>query len=153
MANPIAFPSTTAHISLPLLFSGQAQKEPFINHAFSTIDALLTGVVDDSLTTPPASPVEGSRYRVLANGTDEWQGHDDEIAIHVGGAWEFVPPHEGMSLFDTTARTSFFFASGWHAAIEPSLPTGGSVIDSEARAALSLLIEALQTAGIFVRPT
>ncbi len=152
MANPIAFPSTTTHLSFPLLFSGQAQKEPFINHAFSAIDALLTGVVNDSLATPPGSPVEGSRYRVLANGTDEWLSHDDEIAIHVGGAWEFVVPHEGMSIFDSTARTSYFFANGWQAAIEPPLPTGGSVVDSEARAAVSLLIEALRTSGIFVSP-
>ena len=152
MANPIAFPSTTVHLSFPLLFSGQAQKEPFINHAFSAIDALLTGVVNDSLSTPPSNPTEGSRYRIVDNATDELLGHDNDIAFQVGGAWEFVTPQEGMSIFDATARTSYFFAGVWETATEPSLPTGGSVVDSEARAALGILIEALRTAGIFVKP-
>ena len=149
MANPIAFPSTTTHMDLPLLFAGQAQKEPFINHAFSAIDALLTGVVDDSLATPPAEPSEGTRYRILANPTGDWAGHDAEIAIRIGGDWTFVTPHQGMSVFDATARTSFFFDSDWVAAFEPPAPSGGTVVDSEARAALSLLIDALKTAGIF----
>lgn len=151
MANPIAFPSTTAHVTLPLLFAGQAQKEPFINHAFSAIDALLTGVVDDSLATPPSDPAEGSRYRILENAVAEWLGHDDEIAIRIGGAWEFVVAYEGMSVFDTTARTSLYFATEWLAATQPPTPSGGNVVDSEARAALELLIEALKTAGIFER--
>ena len=152
MASPIAFPSMTTHINLPLLFAGQAQKEPFINHAFSAIDALLAGVVDDSLATAPADPIEGSRYRILANATGEWAGHDAEIAIRIGGAWTFITPHQGMSVFDATARTTYFFASDWVAASEPQAPTGGSVVDSEARATLSLLIDALKTAGIFANP-
>lgn len=152
MANSIAFPSTTAHLGLPLLFTGQAQKEPFINHTITAIDALLTGVIDASLTSPPSGPVEGSRYRVLANGTDDWLGHDDEIAIHLGGAWQFIGPHEGMKIFDSAARTSYFYASEWQAAAEPSPASGGNVIDTEARAALTGLIDALRTAGIFAKP-
>jgi len=152
MASPIAFPSTTTRLSLPLLFAGQAQKEPFINHAFSAIDALLTGVVDNSLVSPPSSASEGACYRILENATGEWLGHDDEIAIFIGGAWAFVAPHNGLTIFDKNARTSLYFAESWVSATEPSAPTGGSVIDSEARAALAALIEALKTAGIFVKP-
>ena len=152
MANPIEFPSTTAHLSLPLLFTGQAQKEPFINHAFSAIDALLTGVVDDSLATPPSDPIEGTRFRILENATSDWQGHGGEIALRVGSAWEFISPFNGMRIFDVTSRVFYFFSSDWQAAVEPSAPTGGTVVDSEARAVLEILIEALKTAGIFVRP-
>jgi hypothetical protein len=137
---------------LPLLFAGQAQKEPFINHALSAIDALLTGVIDDSLASPPGSPPEGARYRVLENASGEWQGHEDKIAMFIGGAWEFVAPHDGLSIFDVSARTSLYFAGSWVSAAEPSAPSGGSVIDSEARAALVALIEALKTTGIFVKP-
>lgn len=151
MANPIAFPSTTTHLTLPLLFVGQAQKEPFINHAFSAIDALLTGVIDDSLATPPSDASEGSRYRILDNAVGEWLGHDGEIAIQIGGAWEYIVPQEGMSIFDSAARKSLFFASEWLDANEPPAPTGGSVVDSEAREVLELLIDALKTAGVFAR--
>lgn len=153
MANPIAFPSTTARLSLPLLFVGQAQKEPFINHAFSLVDALLAGQVGDSLETPPSDPTEGSSYRILENATGEWTGHDHEIALRIGGAWEFVSPSDGMMTFDQTAGVRLLFAGGWQAAAEPSTPSGGATIDLEARSAISALIEALRAAGIFRNST
>ncbi|UAB78312.1 DUF2793 domain-containing protein [Erythrobacter sp. SCSIO 43205] len=109
-------------------------------------------MIDDSLATPPSEPIEGSRYRILDNATDEWQGRDGAIAIHVGGAWEYIAAQEGMSVFDTSARTTYFFTDTWTAAVTPAAPSGGSVIDVEARAVLASLIEALETAGIFERP-
>ena len=109
MANPIAFPSTTNRLSLPLLFAGQAQKEPFINHALSAIDALLTGVIDDSLASPPGSPPEGARYRVLENASGEWQGKAGGYGIQ-GYAGAFVVSLNGsytgvvgLPLFETRA--------------------------------------------------
>lgn len=149
MADPIVFPSTTANYSLPLLFAGQAQKEPFINHAFSLVDALIQTAVLDSLDTPPSSAADGESYRVLANASGEWSGRDDNIAIRVGGAWEFISPANGMTLFDRNAEVELRFNGGWQSAAEPAAPTGGSTIDSEARAVIESLIEALRTAGLF----
>lgn len=128
---------------------GQAQKEPFINHAFSLIDALIQTGVIDSLDTPPGDPVDGASFRVLANASGEWSGRDDDIAIWIGEAWEFIPPAKGMTVFDQMAEVELRFNRGWQSAAEPAAPTGGSTIDTEARAAIESLIEALRTAGVF----
>lgn len=153
MPEPIVFPSTTSHLSLPLLFAGQAQKEPFINQALSVIDALMFGTVNDSLSVPPIEPPAGSSFRILANATAEWSGHDDEIALWIGNAWEFVPPREGATIFDQTAAIRLRFAGAWETATEPTEPTGGTTVDVEARATIAALIGALRTAGIFENPS
>jgi hypothetical protein len=129
--------------------AGQAQKEPFINHALTVIDALFQGVVTDSLTSPPLSPVEGASYRVLEGATGDWSTHVDDIAVRVGGTWEFISPQDGMAIFDRSAGNSLRFSGGWQSAIEPDVPTGGGTVDNEARAAISSLIAALRTAGVF----
>lgn len=149
MADPIFFPSVTSNLSLPLLIPGQAQKEPFINHALSVVDALFGGVVVDSLNAPPASPQDGSAYRVLENPTGEWSSRDDNIALWIAGAWEFIAPNDGATTFDQTARVQLRFENGWQEASEPAVPDGGVTIDTEARVAISALIEALRTAGVF----
>lgn len=149
MANPITFPSATARFSLPLLFAGQAQKEPFINHAFSLVDALLQNVIVDSLDTPPENPEDGASYRILGNAGNAWFSHDDKLAIWIGEAWEFISPTNGMTIFDQTAGIQLRYNGSWQAAAEPAIPSGGTTIDAEARAALGSLIEALRSAGIF----
>ena len=148
MAEPIAFPSTTTNFSLPLLFSGQAQKEFSLNQALTVIDAMMLGTVEQSLASPPSSPGDGSSYRILANPDGEWTGHDDEIALWIGGSWHFVQASDGMAIFDQTASQCFRFLGGWSAAVEPTIPNGGSVVDAEARAALVEIVEALRTYGI-----
>lgn len=148
MANTVAFPSVTENFALPLLFAGQAQKEPSINHAFSVLDALLAGGVVDSLLSPPVSPNEGSVYRVLENAEGEWDGRDDDLALWIGGAWEFLSPKSGMRVYDQAARTQMMFDNGWQIAAEPIEPSGGSTVDVEARAAITQLIDALRTAGL-----
>lgn len=151
MADPIVFPSATKNFSLPLLVPGQAQKEPFINHSFSVIDALLTGVVADSLDSPPSSPEDGSAYRVLGNAIGEWNGRDDNIALWIAGAWEFTAPTDGMTTFDQASMVQLQYENGWQTALEPTAPNGGTTIDTEARETILALIEALRTAGVFAK--
>ncbi|WP_299195006.1 DUF2793 domain-containing protein [uncultured Erythrobacter sp.] len=151
MAVPISFPSTTSRFSLPLLFAGQAQKEFFVNQAFSLIDSLMTGTVKESLDTPPIAPIEGESFRIVAPASGDWAGHDDELAIFVGGAWHFVAPQSGMRVFDQQADAFVHFSSGWQVPVEPTQPSGGSTIDAEARQIIAELIEALQKSGVFAR--
>lgn len=152
MATPIAFPSTTSQFAFPLLSVGQAQKEFFINQALSVIDIVLQRAVDGSAAAPPAEPDTGSCYRILPDAVAEWAGHDGEIALWIGGAWHFLPPFQGMSVFDRGAGTISYFNAGWHAAIEPALPTGGETVDAEARVAVTEIVAALRTAGILPAP-
>ncbi|EAQ28352.1 hypothetical protein NAP1_12173 [Erythrobacter sp. NAP1] len=151
MAVPIHFPSTTPNAALPLLFSGQAQKEFFLNQAFSILDALLPRAVEQHTSTPPDNPAEGACFLVGPDPIDGWAGHIDEIAMWIAGAWQYVSPQDGMQVFNRETMATLLFEAGWSAASEPAIPTGGATVDSEARAAIGELIEALRMIGVFPR--
>ncbi|MFU7527311.1 DUF2793 domain-containing protein [Qipengyuania sp. ASV99] len=146
------FPSTTACFALPLLFPGQAQKEFFINQSLTLIDFVLQSGVEGSLSAPPQDPAEGVSYRIKAEATAEWEGHEDEVAVRIGGTWHYISAQSGMTLFDRQAGRFLHYNSGWQIASEPLRPTGGAVIDAEARQALDDLVEALRNMGIFANP-
>ena len=106
------------------------------------------GVIESSLATPPSSPEDGASFRILSGADGDWTGHDGELAIRVGGSWNFVSPGEGSTVFDRNARVQLRYDSGWVAATSPTPPTGGSSIDAEARSAISEILDALRVAGI-----
>lgn len=150
MTDPLTFASTTPNVGLPLLIAGQAQKEFFVNQALAILDAVQPGAVQASLPEPPALPDERDCYRVTAPAVLGWAGCEDHIAIRIGGGWHFIPPNEGMTLFDRAANTRLFFQSGWQNAQAPAIPSGGTVIDVEARVAIEQLIDALREGGLIV---
>ncbi|TAD75872.1 MAG: DUF2793 domain-containing protein [Sphingomonadales bacterium] len=152
MSEPIAFPAATPALGLPLLIAGQSQKEFFVNQALCLLDALHARAVTASRSTPPASVDDGESFRILATATGVWAGHDGRIAVRVGGDWHFVVPTEGMQIFDRDAGRLLVFRSQWRPAIAPSAPSGGVTIDTEARAALAELIQALLAIGILGTP-
>lgn len=149
MPAPFDFPNATSNLGLPLLFTGQAQKEFFVNQSFSLIDALLHHCVLSSTNTPPADPSNGNAFRVTGTATGVWTGEENKIAIVAGGAWEFITPVEGMRIFDQGAGQLLVFRGQWEAAITPADPAGGNVIDAEARTTLSALIAELTKLGLF----
>lgn len=148
MASPISFPSTTPNTALPLLFSGQAQKEFTLNQALAILDSLIGAIVEAVRSAPPADPAEGVVYLVAASATGGWAGHSDELAARIGGDWHFVAPREGMVVFDRELGRRLFYRSQWQEAALPAIAQGGSVVDAEARAALAQLIGALQDLGL-----
>ncbi len=153
MAVALSFPSVTPHFGLPLLFSGQAQKEFFLNQSLTLIDALLQQSVLDSLPSPPASPADGDTYRVTSVATAEWAGQEDRIAVRVGGDWLFLEAKEGMRLFDREHGAFVHFNGQWESPVEPSAPSGGGTIDAEARQMLNDLVEVLRKTGVFANPS
>lgn len=149
MTSALTFPSTTKFFSLPMLFAGQAQKEFFVNQSFAMIDGLLQLAIDASLPDPPVNAEDGETFRILPQATGEWVGQDDKIAIKIAGGWNYFEPNEGMRVFDRTADRFLLFRSSWIQALAPAVPSGGQIIDSQARAAIEDLIQALRNAGIF----
>lgn len=149
MTDPISFASVTPRFALPLLFAGQSQKEFYVNEAHALADALLHAACEGEASDPPPSPVDGEAWLVGNGATGEWAGEDGKLAARQSGNWLFAAPLDGMRLFDRSTGQMLLYNGGWQRPAAPVEPSGGAVIDSEARSAIAGLIAALVDAGIF----
>lgn len=149
MTTPIPFESTTPRFGLPLLFVGQAQKEAFVNEAHVIADAIMHCAVTGESFAPPASPLDGECWLVAANSSGDWAGHTGKIACHHAGNWLFVTPRNGMRILNLTTGQDRRYHGSWLAAEAPPAPTGGTIVDTEARSTIAGLLAALRTAGVF----
>ena len=147
MPDPL-FDSRTARLDLPLLFAGQAQKEGFVNETTARIDALLHGAIEAEQAAPPAAPADGQMWLVAAGATGAWLGQSGKLASRQAGNWLFVVPRDGMKLLNRASGQEMRYSGSWRLAVRPSLPSGGAIIDAEARTALAAILTALTTAGI-----
>ena len=106
--------SDTTHLALPYLAASQAQKHVTHNEALTLLDALVQAAVKSrGLATPPASPADGDRYLVAVSPTGDWTGQAGKLALQMDGAWRFLAPQEGWTLWvdDEDALLSFDGAS------------------------------------------
>lgn len=60
-----------------------------------------------------------------------------------------MTPRDGLRILDRSTGQERRFLGSWRIAEEPVEPIGGSIVDAEARAAISQLIGALRVAGIY----
>lgn len=149
MSDPVTFDSASARFALPLLFVGQAQKEDYVNEALLMVDGLLHCAVEDQRSTPPSTPSDGQAWLVGTGATGAWAGQDGAIALRQAGQWLFATARDGIHLLNKSSGQWMSRISGaWHAPAVPAAPSGGSVVDTEARSALAALVTALRTAGI-----
>jgi hypothetical protein len=75
-------------------------------------------VIDRDLTAPPASPLDGDRYLVPPAATGAWSGRTNQIAVRIGGAWEFHAPKVGWLCFvQDEAVLSVYRTAGWSAGL------------------------------------
>jgi hypothetical protein len=149
MPDPLSFASMTPRYGLPLLFAGQSQKEFYVNEAHALADALLHAACEGEAAAPPATPTEGETWLVAAGATGDWAGEDGKLAARQAGNWLFVAPTEGMRLFDRSTGQILLYRGGWQRPSAPAAPSGGSIVDAEARSAIADLMTALAEAGIF----
>lgn len=149
MTDPLSFSSTSPRFALPLLFAGQSQKEVTVNEALLTADVLLHPAIEAVVTTPPAAPASGQCWLVGASAIGAFAGKSGQIASWSEGGWRFVAPRQGMRAYDIAATAYRYFAGGnWQLAVAPAAPSGGTVIDNEARTAIGNLIATLRAAGV-----
>jgi len=129
---------------------------------------LCPAVEGPAAATPPASPAEGTCYLVAGSATGAWAGHDGSLATCTDGGWKFVAPVEGAQLLDRTSgqvlvRRSGVWESGVVRAQEVRIngqtvvrerqsavadPAGGSVTDTQCRAAVAGILATLRTHGL-----
>lgn len=148
MSDPIVFDSVSPRYRLPLLFAGQSQKEAFVNEAHALTDALLHCAIEGIVTAPPTTPVEGTNWLVGANPTGTFVGQSDKLACRQAGNWLFVMPRDGMRLLNRATGQEIRHSGTWRTPTRPAAATGGAVIDSEARAAISAILATLESAGV-----
>lgn len=159
----------TARLALPLLQSGQAQKEVTHNEALVALDMLVQTVAENAGDdAPAATPLAGQTWIVGTAPTGAWAAHAGALAIWTEAGWRFAAPFEGMTVWVKAAglparRT----ASGWIlgdvrattvtaaglqviGARQPAIatPGGGTAPDAEARAAIAAILTALRTHGL-----
>lgn len=142
----------TPRFSLPLLATAQAQKEVTHNEALTLLDALVHAAVEAGpQADPPIAPVAGQCWLVASAATGDWTGHDHRIALWAAGGWRFAAPRDGMRMVRLADGAWLRFEGG--AWVEPTVlasPSGGAVIDSEARATLAALILLLDAHGLMI---
>lgn len=151
MPEPV-FESRTPRFDLPLLFAGQAQKEVFVNEVAARIDALLHGAVESESAAPPATPVDGQAWLIAGGASGEWSGKAGQIAARQAGNWLYALPRDGMQILNKATGQQIHYKGGWQAPARPTAPSGGTVIDNEARAAIAALIACLTAGGIIAQP-
>jgi hypothetical protein len=104
----------TANLALPFIDGSQAQKHVTHNEALRILDAAIQiGVLDMTLTSPPLSPADGERHVVATGATGAWAGQADAIAAWEDGAWRFLVPKPGWSLW-SVADSNLFIYDGTH---------------------------------------
>jgi Protein of unknown function (DUF2793) len=160
---------TSDRFHLPLLAAGQAQKELTHNEALAMADILVHPVVQSvGPATIPAAPVPGQSWIVGASPTGAWAGQAGKIVNWTSGGWRFVAPIEGMRVWSINDSMFLRFEAGlWALGIETATklkiggnqvvgarqaailaPTGGTIVDIEARAAIALILGALRNHGL-----
>lgn len=159
----------TDRLALPFILPGQAQKEVTHNEALQVLDAIVSGAVEGApVNDPPPDPDVGSCFIVGSVPTGEWSQHQASIASFTSGGWRFIAPVEGMRLLLKDAKTFAVYVSGaWELGTVTASqivvageqvvstrasaiadPSGGSMVDSEARATLTEVLSALRHHGL-----
>ena len=151
MPDPISFTSASPRYAIPLLFSGQAQRELFVNEAHALVDALLHPAVEGTADTPPAGPGEGDCWLVGDEPAGAWADHPGALASYQAGGWIFAAPRDGLDMLDRSSGQRIRFRGGWQRPGTPAEPTGGTTVDAEARAAIAELVGVLIVAGILAQ--
>lgn len=138
----------SARWKLPLLAVGQLQKEVTHNEALALVDALIAPVVAAQGTDePPAAAQIGQCWVVGAAPTGAWAGAAQHLACWTSGGWRLIAPHAGMTARLAGGTMLRFDGVTWAMPGRVAAPSGGAVVDSEARAAIAALIAQLQAQG------
>ncbi|HEX8307912.1 MAG TPA: DUF2793 domain-containing protein [Allosphingosinicella sp.] len=160
---------TTPRFALPFILPGQAQKELFHNEALTRIDLALHPAVEGPPgDAPPSAPSAGECWIVAPAATGEWSGRDNMLAIWTEGGWRFLAPRPGTSAWNKASAVPLLWdGSQWGAGelacaglvvngvkvVGERLPgvaspSGGTIIDAEARIAINALTAALMSHGL-----
>ena len=142
----------TARHQLPFLAVGQAQKEITHNEALVLIDALINAAVIAELSSAPTGLIEadaGKCWLISSGSTGVWFAKTGQIACWTGGSWRYILPVEGTRIWHNALDSQVIRRGAlWQESPVISAPSGGSVNDVEARAAIDAILQLLRLGGI-----
>lgn len=158
----------TPRLQLPYIIPGQAQKETAHNEALTRIDAILCAAVESARDTPPESPAEGQSWIVGAAPSGSWATKQNMLAAWTEGGWRFIAPINRMAVWNRELGywihwLGLAWSQGEHPVgsltvsgkkvigeRQPAVPSpsGGTIIDQEARAAIAALTATLKSHGL-----
>lgn len=141
----------TGRHRLPLLAVSQAQKEITHNEALVIIDALLHPVVENVLANAPTVTDAdlGKCWLVGPTPAGIWSDRADSLAVYIGGGWRYLPPPDGMRIWNRFSECHVFRIDGqWITGPSITDPANGSVIDAEARSALVAILQYFRLIGL-----
>lgn len=137
--------------------------------ALAVVDFIVRGSVEGApVAAPPSSPVIGTFYRVATGASGAFAGHEGELAGWTAGGWRFVAPVEGVHLTERGSGVELAYLGGaWTSgSVRASKvviggikvlgargsaiaePSGGAVVDAQARLAVGQILAALRTHGL-----
>lgn len=161
--------SATPRLGLPFLSVAQAQKEAFHNEALQTLDVLVgASVKEPPRASSPTSPALGDCYIVAASASGSWAGKQQCVAAYSSGGWRFASPVEGLRAYvQSSDLWAEYRAGNWEIGVvrcsnvtingqqvvgsrgSPiGSPSGGSTVDTQARAAIDLILTAMRQHGL-----
>ncbi|QUS39304.1 DUF2793 domain-containing protein [Tardiphaga alba] len=116
----------TPNLRLPYIDAGQAQKHVTHNEALRILDsAVQAAVTDMTHSAPPITPYNGERYVVAASATGDWVGHETEIACWQDGAWKFLAPQQGWTIWSVAdGGLKVFTGTAWRDVLDQAAHLG-----------------------------
>lgn len=144
----------TGRLRLPMLVVGQGQKEITHNEALVALDSLIGASVESrTLAAAPAEPVVGESWLIPFNASGVWADRGGAIATYTQGGWRYLELPDGFLLWVISERVTLrkeaaiWMESGLPRGQMPSVsePSGGTVVDLEARLAIQQLLGQLRT--------
>jgi hypothetical protein len=134
-----------------------------------TLDVVAAASVEVlPLATAPSSPVAGACYIVAASPTGAWAGKAQYLAAYTTGGWRFIAPLEGMAAYVKASGVwANYRQSAWEFGVVRGSsvvlggqqvvgsrgaaivsPSGGTTVDSQARATIGQILAALRQHGL-----
>ncbi len=148
----------TSRHKLPLLAVGQAQKEYTHNEALLLVDNLLNlsilSIVDRPEDIEPEAieqTIEGESSAWLISDTpsDAWSQRANHIIISTANGFRYLEPVENMRIHNVQSGCLMVYKDmSWSIAPTHAGPTGGDIIDSQARDSIAAILDNLRQFGL-----
>lgn len=159
----------TDRLGLPLIAAGQAKKEVTHNEGLMALDLVVQASAESAdLAVPPVAPSAGQCWIVGSGASGEWAGQEGMLAGWTSAGWLFLTPRAGWRIWvqdrqniaafdgvdwsDDPVRADGYYQSGVQVLGEQqaaiATPSGGTVVDSEARIALAAILDVLRAHGL-----